>query len=519
MKNKSYHILAGLVLAAIAVPAQLNTFSPYSRYGLGEPAPSTFAHNQAMGGAFIALKPDSTMPVFINPGNPASYALIRLTSLEVGASGVYSRFTAGNTDLTKWTTSFSYGALGFPIRGNGGACFGIMPYSNVGYDLQSETSESGIGNVNYLYNGSGGLNKAFIGYGVMPFNRRLARFRGKNLFVDDSLKRFSGSGYKLAEQGSKLLSDLSLGFNINYVFGGFSNTARVVYPNTLLYNNTYRERSMTMGDFNASFGLQTAVTIDSARARQKNYRVHNAMITAGMDSLKASGQYDAEELRRKLDSLAARYRPRKRAMKEKVKFSFGYFMNLNNALRANYSTTVYNYILNASGQEIIRDTVLFKVNQSGTITLPLEQGIGIGFKKGERISAVADFALTNWQGYSYLGSVSDLKNNYRIAAGINFVPEKYAAGQGAFFKRINYRFGLSYQTGYIHLRNTLVSNYALTAGLGLPVGVGRLSSMVNISLQLGQVGSGSSSLVKENYLRFNFGFTFSDRWFQKFRYD
>jgi hypothetical protein len=520
VRNKPYHIPALLLLlAAFSLRAQLNTFSPYSRYGLGEPAPVTFAHNQGMGGAYIALKPDSTMPVFINPGNPASYALIRLTSLEVGASGLYSQFTAGNTRLTKWSTSFSYGALGFPIRGNGGACFGIMPYSNVGYDLRSEVSENSIGNVSYLYSGTGGLNKAFLGYGIQPFNRRLAKFRRRNLFVADSLRRFSGKGYKVAEQANKLLSDLSIGLNVNYVFGGFSNTARVVYPSTVLYNNTYRERSLTMGDFTGNFGLQTAITIDSARARGKSYWVHNAMVTAAMDSLKASGLYSGEALRQKLDSMAARYRPRKRAMGEKVKFSFGYFMNLNNAMQANYNTTVYNYIINASGNEIIRDTVLFNVNQSGTIQLPLEQGIGIGFKKGERISAAADVALTSWQNYNYLGTVSELKNNYRVAAGINYVPEKYAAGQGAFFRRVNYRFGVSYQTGYIQVNNTLISNYAITAGLGLPVGVGRLSSMVNLSVQLGQVGSGNNTAVKENYLRFNFGFTFSDRWFQKFRYD
>jgi hypothetical protein len=53
--------------------------------------------------------------------------------------------------------------------------------------------------------------------------------------------------------------------------------------------------------------------------------------------------------------------------------------------------------------------------------------------------------------------------------------------------------------------------------LGLPVGIGRLSSMVNISVQVGQSGTTANNLVKENYLRFNFGFTFSDRWFQKYR--
>lgn len=497
--------------------AQINTFSPYSRYGLGEIAPSTFAHNLGMGGAFIAMKPDSNMPIFINPGNPASYALIRITSLEVGGSGMYSQFTSGSTKLTKWSTNFAYGALGFPIRRNGGVCLGIMPYSNVGYELQSQSDQQGIGSVNYLYSGSGGLNKAFLGYGIMPFNKRLSKFRRSNLYVADTLRKYSGTRYKAAEQANKLLSDFSLGFNANYIFGGLYNATRVVYPNSALYNNTYRERSVTVGDFSASFGMQTAITIDSARARQKNYQVHNVMIKRAMDSLSASGMYSGVELQRRLDSLKARFRPRKRIMDERVKFTFGYFMNMNNALQASYNTTAYNYILNGTGGEIIRDTVLYRVNQSDHIDLPLEQGFGIGFKKGERINAVADFALTNWHGYKYLGNVSDLRNNYRVAAGINYVPERNASGRGAFFRKINYRLGMNYQTGYISYNNTMVSSYALTAGLGLPVGIGRLPSVVNISVQVGQTGS--SSLVKENFLRFHFGFTFCDRWFQKMRED
>ena len=73
------------------VLSQLNTFSPYSRYGLGEMSPTTLAHNSGMGGTYIALKPDSTMPIFINTGNPASYSLIKLTTLELGGSFLNSK--------------------------------------------------------------------------------------------------------------------------------------------------------------------------------------------------------------------------------------------------------------------------------------------------------------------------------------------------------------------------------------------------------------------------------------------
>jgi len=512
LKNKINILLGFIIFSGIYLQAQNNTYSPYSRYGLGELNPTTFAHNAGMGGAYIALKPDSLMPIFINTGNPAAYSLIRLTSLEVGGRYAYSNFTGTSSSLKKWNTNFSYAALGFPIRNNGGACIGIMPFTNVGYDLQTIIPESTIGDVTYLYSGTGGLNKVFAGYGVMPFNERLLKFRKKNQLNQDSLSKFQ---YKSKETISKILSDLSIGFNANYIFGSISQTARVVYPNSILYNNTYRERNINLGDFTGNFGIQTALTKDSIIDRKGK----NKTVEREMASLKALGIFSDAALKIKRDSINASVPLRKKAMKEKVKITFGAFMALNNTIKANYDAAGYNYILN-SGQEILRDTVFYQVNQKNTITLPLEQGLGIGFKKGERINIVADFAITDWQNFKFLDNLSTYSNSYRVALGVNYVPEKYAAGSRAFIKRINYRFGLNYNTGYIQVNNNaVISNYAITAGLGLPVGIGRLSSMINISAQYGFMGPPDNSSVKENYWRINFGFTFCDRWFQKFRYD
>ncbi|MDO9001716.1 MAG: hypothetical protein Q7W45_18250 [Bacteroidota bacterium] len=480
MKNKFIFLLFLVVVQSTIYRSQNSTFSPYSRYGLGDISPTTFAHNAGMGGTYVAYKPDSIMPIFINAGNPAAYALIKLTCLEVGGTFVNSKFTGNNSSLTKWSTNFAYGSLGFPVRSNGGACFGIMPFSSVGYDLKNTVDEQGIGTVNYLYSGSGGLNKAFLGYGLMPFQNRLKNFRKKNLYIADSIKHLSATSYKIKDFGSKLLSDFSLGLNVNYLFGSIQQNSRVIYPNSLNYNNTFRESALNVGDFTGNFGAQTAITIDSVKQSGTNKR---------------------------------------RALNEKVKFTFGYFMALNNTLKVKYDATIYNYILNGFGQEITRDTVLSNSNQKGNVTLPLEQGFGLGFKKGERINLVADFAITNWSKFNFLDNVNTLKDNYRVGVGVNFVPEKYAAGSGAFFKKLNYRFGVSYQTGYINVNKTTISNYAITTGVGFPVGFGRMSSMVNISAQYGQMGTTDNNLIKENYWKINFGFTFSDRWFQKFRYD
>lgn len=477
LKRKSFLLFLWWLCVAGQTSSQ-NTYSPYSRYALGELAQPTFAHNSAMGGAHVALRPDSTMPNFINIGNPASFSLIRLTTLELGINTLYSDFSSNTSSSFEKTANFSYGSLGFPIRSNGGACFGIMPYSYVGSNTGAAFEEPGIGDVSYEYQGAGGLNKIFLGYGIMPFNKRLQKFRKKHLNTKDSINRLPANSYKFREFFAKLASDFSIGANGNYIKGNITNVARVIHSNTTLYYNTYRDRTFSVSDFTGNFGFQTAFTVDSVR--------------------QGAGK--------------------RRALNEKTKFTLGYTINLNNSLNTVYSAVAYNYRV-SNGSEFIVDTVFYTQDSPASVTLPLEQGFGLGFKKGERLHLTADYAITNWQDFKYLDNVSNLVQNQRIALGAYFVPEKYAMGNGSYFKRINYRLGFSYQTGYIRLQNTNISNYFISAGVGLPVGVGRLSSMIHLSAQYGVTGTKNNGLIKENYWRINLGFTFSDKWFQKYRYD
>lgn len=429
-----------------------------------------------MGGAHIALKPDSTMPLFVNPGNPASYALIRLASLEVGGRYQYTDYKTPGSGLYKWTTNFTYATLGFPVGRRGGACIGMMPYSSVGYNTEGVLSAPS-GELRQIFGGSGGTNKAFFGYGIMPFSRSALKFRYRNFSRPDSLPQRSHRSLMTGYFLSKMLSELSAGFNAEYLFGNMLHSSRIVYPGSQLYNNTYLERSVTLGDFTGNFGVQTAITIDSVR----------------------NGA-------------------RRRALSEKSRFTFGFFMGLGNELKALANSVAYNYVTTGTGQELVRDTVTFEIEQPSVIRLPLEQGIGIGYKKGERWNVVADLAVTRWSGFSAPFDAVRLTDNYRAGIGAAFVPEKFAAGRGAFWRRNHYRFGASYETGYARVGGKDARTYYISAGIGLPVGIGRISSMVNLSLQAGQTGSATNGL-RENFFRVHMGFTFCDRWFQKFRYD
>jgi hypothetical protein len=293
------------------------------------------------------------------------------------------------------------------------------------------------------------------------------------------MRTLSPFAFKAGHFFSKVLSDLSMGVNGNYLFGDVSHTARIIYPLENKYNNTFTERSYYVHDFTANFGVQTAITIDSVRAKNGH----------------------------------------RRHLSQKVKITFGYIVNLNNNLNTRSNTIAYNYIRNALGQEFVRDTVSFRVDRPAVTALPLEHGVGIGFKKGERWNVVADAAVTFWNTYTAPHDAGNLVNNFRTAVGASWMPEKYAAGSGAFLKKTTYRFGGGYETGMISIANTKISTYFISAGVGLPVGIGRLSSVVNVSAQFGKTGTTANGLMLENFARIHFGFTFCDRWFQKFRYD
>lgn len=459
--------------------SQILTSSPYSRYGLGELNLQTFATPVAMGGSFIAYHQDTIAPFFINAANPAGLAGLRLTTLEIGGQAQFTKISNTDAAIKKKNINFSYGSLGFPLKRLGGMAFGIMPYSTVGYNITSKQESSGIP-MTYLFQGDGGINKVFLGAGIKPFRRQSSKFQHSAL-ADTLTKYNEVAKYKRKKFGKQLLSELSVGVTANYLFGTINQVTDVIYPGSIVYYNTKRQRSVQINDFIFNGGLQTHFTIDSTGSNGK-----------------------------------------RRELKQKIKIGVGFFANTPAEISAKQSNIIYNYALDGFGVERPKDTILNSQDVKGTITLPLEMGLGLSIKKGEKLTVLMDAATTNWKGFKYFGtSSSDFKNSFRVSAGLNYVPNKLAFGSSNYIKRIQYRLGLSYSDGYLDLKNTAISNAFISAGLGLPVGIGRFDdiAIVNISAQYGKMGTVSNNLLQEEYVRLVLGFTFNKRWFIKYKYD
>ena len=483
-KNTSFLKTTFITLAFLSISnfsvSQVLTSSPYSRYGLGELNLQTFATPVAMGGTFIAYHQDTIAPFFINAANPAGLAGIKLTTFELGGQASFTKISSNESSINKKNINFSYGSVGFPIKRFGGAAFGIMPYTTVGYKITSTQEYTGVGTMNYIFNGNGGVNKVFLGLGLKPFKKQASKFY--NSALADSLIKFrETSKYKRKKLIKQLVSEFSIGGTANYLFGTINQTTDVIYPGTITYFNSKRERSIQVSDFTFNGGLQTHFTIDS---------------------IKSKGQH--------------------RLLKQKIKIGLGFFINTPSSISAKQNNIIYNYSIDGFGIERPKDTVLNSQNIAGTVKLPLEMGVGFSIKKGEKLTLLMDAATTNWSGFKYFDTPStDFKNSYRVSAGLNYIPNKLAYGSSNYIKRIQYRLGVSYSDGYLDLKNTSISNYFISAGLGLPVGIGRFDdiAIVNISAQYGKMGTVNNKLLQEDYVRLVLGFTFNKRWFIKYKYD
>lgn len=207
-----------LIMVSPELNAQTRIGSPYSRYGVGDLQNNRYFRNLAMGGISFGFRNANT----VNYANPASYTVFDSTSF-VFETGINSQFLQLNSkeksQLSNYT-SLGYLVLGFPVTKWWGASVGLLPYSNLGYKISDSEEIAGVGNVNYLYEGNGGLNQFYAG----------------NSF--------------------KITKNLSAGFNTSFIFGTLGKTRTVSMPDSAYFLNLRMNNGIVVNDFLFNYGVQ-----------------------------------------------------------------------------------------------------------------------------------------------------------------------------------------------------------------------------------------------------------------------
>lgn len=220
-------VIVFIAVFAIQLQAQDGTASPYSFYGIGTLKFKGTVESRSMGRLNVF-----TDSIHVNLNNPAGYAGNNLKSFNeesrpvkftVGGSSSNLTLKSNSGSQTGNATTFDYLALAVPM-GKFGMGFGLMPYSSVGYKLESSDAN---GDINERYRGSGGLNKAFLGL-----------------------------GYQITPK-------LSIGVDASYNFGNVQNSAlQFRYQDGLpLQYHTLEENRSDLSGVNFNFGMNYTTMI------------------------------------------------------------------------------------------------------------------------------------------------------------------------------------------------------------------------------------------------------------------
>ncbi len=209
--------------ASLSATAQNRTYSPYSRYGIGELQSNGFGRNAAMGHTGIALSSSYNL----NNVNPASYFSMDSVSFffEGGLEGFDQKIQTDNTSTRFSDMNFSYFAIGYPLSKWGFMSIGVKPESLAGYKFFDDNASNDIPitDGNYTkseYLGSGNTTKAYAGLAISP------------------------------------IKNLSFGAHFSYFFGSVDHYSIAQFPNDAFAFKLATSEKISINDFFIDFGAQ-----------------------------------------------------------------------------------------------------------------------------------------------------------------------------------------------------------------------------------------------------------------------
>jgi len=414
--------------------SQIN--SPYSRYGVGNLAPQGNSTSRAMGGISAAISD----PASINSVNPASYGNLIYTTLDfaIEYNGMNLKSKSPVSNFRSNYAIFSYLNIGVPLltgnkkaaksRTNWALTFGLKPETRISYKITS-SERTPIDSTTHIFNGNGGVNKAFLGSALR-------------------------------------LKNFSFGFNTGYAFGEKD------YATQLLFNN------------------------DTVNYLKANYQTKSNF--GGM-FLDLGGQYAF-------------------VIKKKGTLRIGAYGNLKSSNSATRDEIRETFVYGQYNDVNRLDSVYEKDGEKGHVILPATYGFGLSFEN-EHLLVGADYQTSRWSDYRFFGQKDLTQNSWLAKAGFQYYPATNTST--SYFSFVRYRAGFSVGRDYIKVDNNLPV-YTVSAGMAFPLKLkrsfyDRQFSVMNVNFEYQNRGGKNNNITESTY-KVTFGFTLSDVWFLRQKY-
>jgi len=446
--------------------------SPYSRYGLGDLHPNTTIYNRGMGGlsAGYSAHPSTGLS---DPRNGKDFPTINFLN-----PASYSRFFAIKEPNTR---KLVYGRMLLDV----GINFNTRTLKEANTP-QSFTSSNGY--FSYMQVGIPIRKNWGLVFGLRPLSSISYKInRNERIYdpltgamIDTVQTLFTGDGgsYLFNLGTGVAIKNFSIGVNAGYLFGkkDFS-TRRYFLNDSVIYSASNHQTKTNFGGLFFNTGAQ--------------YR---------LDLNKDGTKY----------------------------IQFGAFGNVQHRLDSKNNLIRETYFVDASdGSELRLDSVYEQLGVKGNLDYPSSFGIGFiaeqlpdANKSGWLFGA--DLLRTNWDNYRFNGQTDAVRSNWQLRVGGQLRPRM----KETYKSLLAYRAGMFVGNDYIYLDNKKLPSWGVSAGISLPIANLKDAarrfrtqySIVNLSAEYIKRGNNSNP-INENLFRVSVGFTLSDLWFTKRKYD
>ncbi|MCP4120412.1 MAG: hypothetical protein GY751_01520 [Bacteroidetes bacterium] len=460
----------------------------YSRYGLGLLRTNNFIPSRSMGGLGASFR--STEGV--NFANPASYASLNLIAFEGGLTGVVNKVSSDFGSGRTGNVNLSYLNFAIPVKKDiWVSTIGIIPFSEKNYLVADTSDLSGPSSLANIFEGNGSIYTVYWG---------------------------NGFKYK----------DFSIGFNLGYNFGNVGTTTLTTplddegFVDNAAYSSFERSSLKTRGVY-WNIGAQYSIPLSEKPIDKKSTKklrldvgiAYNASYNTGNNSKLTQSSYTI------YNSLLA----------------------LKNDTES-YTDFLDDLIVTAAAAEnqgiLGSDIDTFKAPVSQSVNLRMPMNVNAGFIFVRRVREVDywkagfDFKWTPWSDYEGIQSSDGglLANSWRVAAGGEILPianGKSGKIKSKFLGQLKYRAGFYYERSPVIVGSTNIDEFGINFGIAIPIRLrvvneeGFLSyrgvHAFSLGFEVGQRGTKSAALVKDNFVRINLGISLNDKWFVKRKYN
>ena len=460
--SKRINVLAGdriafcVILIACCFPAFSQDNSPYSRYGLGDIVPSTNINSRGMG----SISAGYNDILSINFNNPASYGSFQ-TLKEQTAKKI-----ARGRAILDIGLNFENRSLREPNNVEKfSASNALFSHIQVGVPLRPNLG---------------------LSFGLRPVSRiryKMGKVEGltdpnSGLPIDSAITLNEGDGGSYLASvglGKKFnfgtTQSLSIGINGGYFFGKQDySTRRSIFNDSLSYTSGNFQTKTTYGNLNFNAGLQYQTKVKS-----------DLYLTIG-----AHGNWEQK-------------------------------------LNASRDIIRETYFFDESSGHVRIDSVLDQKNIKGEIVYPTSYTAGFVLEKFVTAQEAGwligvDYVQSKWSDYRIYGQADPaVRDKWELRAGAQLRP----VPKENYFSNVTYRAGAFFGPDYIYI-NKKLPVFGASFGLGLPIrNFNRQNeqyTIVNLAFEFIKRGN-NDNVLKENLFRLSAGFSLSDVWFIKRKYE